>query len=197
MLKEKNVWEKTEQLLQKYKNEWSGPDIPIFIFPTRQNLFHNRGKNGYSFIDKIFLFVPSTITEKELEALFVHEYHHICRLNSVDKPIVEHTLLDSLIMEGLAEHAVLDYCGEQYVLKWNHLYHPNVLERIWLNEYKPFMQVKYGNRRHTQLLFGNGLSRPLLGYTIGFYLIDRFRENNEGFSIPSTISTPSEQFIKD
>jgi uncharacterized protein YjaZ len=194
-LKNHHVWDKTKQLLQKYKKEWSGSDVPIFIFPIPSSMFRQGDKNGYSFGDKMFLFLPANISDEELEALFVHEYHHICRLKKTGKRVLEHTLLDSIIMEGLAEHAVLDYCGKQYLLRWNSLYSTEALEKIWIMEYKPNLNVKYGERLHGQLLYGRPFSRPLLGYTMGFYLVDRYRKNNENFSIPSSISVPSEQFI--
>lgn len=93
-------------------------------------MFRQADKNGYSFEDKMFLFLPANISDEELEALFVHEYHHICRLKKTGKRVLEHTLLDSIIMEGLAEHAVLDYCGKQYLLRWNSLYSTEALEKF-------------------------------------------------------------------
>ena len=52
-LKNHHVWDKTKQLLQKYKKEWSGSDVPIFIFPIPSSMFRQADKNGYSFEDKI------------------------------------------------------------------------------------------------------------------------------------------------
>ena len=54
----------------------------------------------------MFLFLTPSLAEKELEALIVHEYHHICRLKILAKPYHEFTLLDSILMEGFAEYAV-------------------------------------------------------------------------------------------
>ncbi len=66
----------------------------------------------------MFLFLTPLEDEKELEALIIHEYHHVCRMNKITKPIQEYTLLDSMVMEGLAEYTVENYCGKNYNAKW-------------------------------------------------------------------------------
>ena len=80
-------------------------------------------KAGVSFKNKMFLFLTPLQDEKELEALIVHEYHHVCRLNKLVKPLDEYTLIDSIVMEGFAEYVVTKYCGKEYNAKWISLLH--------------------------------------------------------------------------
>ena len=100
-MKEKKVWDQTEIFLKKFRKLWNGPDVPVFLFPARGSLFAVSRKSGVAFQKALFLFVPAEITEKELEVIFVHEYHHVCRLHNM-KNMNDSTLLDTLIMEGLA-----------------------------------------------------------------------------------------------
>ena len=55
------------------------------------------------------------LQKQELQALFAHEYNHVCRIHIL-KTLDEMTLLDSLILEGLAEDAVKDLYGENGLL---------------------------------------------------------------------------------
>ena len=158
------MWEKVKKLFQTYADLWTGPDVPIFIFPVHQTLFKQASKNGYSFKDKMFLFLPSDIEDKELEALFVTRHHHICRINRLNKPLKNFTLLDSLIMEGSAEHAVLDCCGEDFIIKWNKIYATGEMERIWRQHYKQHINMKTSDPLHDRLLYGQSFSKPMLGY---------------------------------
>ena len=79
-LHKEKIWHKIEHLWQKYKRRWKGPSVKIFIFPKNPpGIFANRGedlKSGISFPGQIILFLCPVGDEKELEALFVHEYHH-------------------------------------------------------------------------------------------------------------------------
>ena len=107
----------------------------------------------------------------ELKSLFVHEYHHACRLNAVQKPIDSFTLLDSLIMEGLAEHAVRDECGKEYAAKWNQFYDERRLVKAWHDIYRHYLHLKKTDPLHDRLLYGSHAG-PLTGYQIGYYLIN-------------------------
>ena len=109
-MKERKVWKKVNHYYKKYKKEWDGPDIPIFLFPMASEVFSlfrspNKHKSGIAFHDKLFLFITEKVKDKELEALFVHEYNHTTRLDYLGNR-VKYRLIDSVVMEGLAEFAV-------------------------------------------------------------------------------------------
>ena len=61
----------------------------------------------------IFLFVCGRNSVEELKVLLAHEYHHICRLHQIETKETEYTLLDTMIMEGLAEQAVTERYTEK------------------------------------------------------------------------------------
>jgi uncharacterized protein YjaZ len=196
-LEKSQIWDKVKRLFQKYKKKWNGPDIPIYIFPIGSSggIFQSpKTKSGVSFPDKLFLFLSDIEDELEIEALFIHEYHHICRLNGLKKSIDEYTLLDSLVMEGLAEDAVHEILGSKYLAEWS-----KMLSEENFNFYmKKFLQnnltLKKSTRKHDQLLFGRGLLPNMLGYTCGYHIVRSFRLKNS-YTTKESFALESENFM--
>ena len=173
-----DIWtivEKEQQALQK---KWAGPDVPIIILPSNTNdkklMRETKGKAGLAFSDKLILFVPETIATHELKALFIHEYNHVCRIWHTKKEEKAFTLLDSIILEGLAEHAVLERLGEAFTSSWTKLYSKQKLETIWKEIILPESKLKKSHARHNQFLYGwKGLPK-MAGYCAGYYLVQKY-----------------------
>ncbi|MDQ0217532.1 hypothetical protein ELQ35_06665 [Peribacillus cavernae] len=173
---ERDIWGATEGIYHKYKELWAGSEIPVYIFPFRESNGLSRtksNKSGLAFKDKLFLFVHSSISDKELEAVFVHEYHHVCRLNRLKKNPEQYTLLDSMIMEGLAEYAVLKHVGKQYLAKWTSLYDEKELLKYYDRYLKTQLQTKRTEELHDELLLGAKPFPSMLGYCTGYYLVSK------------------------
>lgn len=199
MMKEK-TWDQVKRLFNQYKNKWSGPDIPVFIFPIGQSggLFFRKEeqkKAGVSFPDKMFLFLSVYDDPKEIEALFVHEYHHVCRLRKLNKNMEKYTLLDSIIIEGLAEYAVLKNCGKEYLANWCRRYSAKELSSFWDKFLKRQIEMKKNERAHDELLYGGGRFPHLLGYAVGYYLVDNFYKKHH-YSTKLSFSIPASEFIE-
>ncbi|ESU32609.1 hypothetical protein G3A_10330 [Bacillus sp. 17376] len=198
-LKEGKYWSKIERIFVKYKRKWKGPDIPIFIFPMDQSnsrlMREGKGKSGLSFIDKMFIFLSPIDDEKELEALFVHEYHHVCRMQAQKKNPEEYTLLDSIILEGLAEHAVAENCGEKYTGEWSRRYSTKFLAGFWEKEIAERLSIKRNKRQHDELLFGLGDNPRLLGYAIGYEIVKQYKQHGY-FTEKASFKIPSTEFTK-
>ncbi|AXI08883.1 Zn-dependent protease [Oceanobacillus zhaokaii] len=180
-LQNNGVWkmvEKERRLLQK---SWGGPDIPVFIFPsesTNRILFRNfNRKSGLAFCDKIFLFISPENKQEEIQALFTHEYNHVCRLMQYEKEEKDYVLLDTIILEGLAEHAVYEKYGENYVARWTSNYSEDVLEKMWQTHVFPNRNLSKTDRKHEKLLYGLANFPTMLGYCVGYYLINNYSKN--------------------
>ncbi|MFP7295783.1 DUF2268 domain-containing protein [Neobacillus niacini] len=198
-LKENNFWEELENIFLDYKQKWGGPDIPIYLFPIGQDrsLFSRQTekvKGGVSYPDKMFLFLSNRISSRELEALFVHEYHHICRLNKQSKKFEEYTLLDSIIIEGLAEYSVLVHCGRNYLADWCTLYTDIELEKWWETYLQGNLDLKKSSRKHDDLLFGEGRFPKLLGYAAGFKIVEDYYKVNP-YSTKMSFTLPAKKYI--
>ncbi|PLR80945.1 DUF2268 domain-containing protein [Bacillus sp. V33-4] len=197
-LLESKIWTKVGDLFNKYKKFWNGPDVPVFIFPineeNRRLMKETDGKAGVSFKDKVFLFLSPGDDIKEIEALFVHEYHHVCRMHKIKKPLEKYTLLDSIIMEGLAEEAVNHYCGKKYIGNWCYFYSEKELVRYWDKYVSENLDLSRNNTKHDMLLFGTGPYPRLLGYAIGYQIISDFKKEGN-FSIKRSLVLPANRFL--
>jgi uncharacterized protein YjaZ len=198
-LETKKYWAVTEKVFNKYKRKWKGPDIPIFIFPLDESnsklMREGKGKSGLSFIDKMFLFLTPINDEKELEALIVHEYHHVCRMQSQKTNPAEYTLLDSIILEGLAEHAVAENCGEKYTGEWSRRYSTKVLAEFWEKEIEEKLSIQRKDRQHDEILFGLGGRPTLLGYAIGYEIVKQYKHRGY-FTEKASFKIPAYEFTK-
>lgn len=175
-----NVVRNEEQILKKL---WNGPDIPIYIFPSEPNNRELRqnfnGKSGLAFADKLFLFVSENNSENEIKALFTHEYNHVCRLTKFKKKEKDYVLLDTIILEGLAENAVLEQLGDANMAKWTLYYSDEQLERMWHRIVRPSSHLPKYSRRHRDILYGLRFFPKMVGYCVGYYLVRKCVEENK------------------
>ncbi|MCJ8005995.1 DUF2268 domain-containing protein [Lederbergia wuyishanensis] len=197
-LKEEKVWDKINNIYLKYRKQWKGPAVDIYIFPIQQqtSLFRRRtnGRSGLAFHNKLFLFISEGLNEKELEALFVHEYHHSSRLSRIKKKENDYTLLDSIMFEGFAELAVLNSCGIKYLAPWTNLYTKERLRNDLRRMYEPNFYITRKAREHDDLLFGRRGVPLMLGYAIGFEMAKGYVRRNK-ITIHDTFSMPSEKVL--
>lgn len=193
-LREKNVWEIIAKEEQKLKQEWNGKNIPIFIFPSnsfnRKLREHYNGRSGLSFSDKLFLFISEDSSIEEIKALFTHEYNHCCRLTHDPKKERNYTLLDVIILEGLAENAVHEKYGTSFLAPWVTYYSDDKLKDMWQKVIFPNKDLPKDSRRATDILYGKSFLPNMAGYSVGYYLVKRYiqiegKKSNELLSIPS------------
>ncbi|WP_283249432.1 DUF2268 domain-containing putative Zn-dependent protease [Bacillus sp. FJAT-49736] len=199
-LKKALYWQKVEKLYQKYKKLWNGPEVNIYIFPingaNRSLMRETHGKSGLTFEKNLYLFLSPLQDQKELEALFIHEYHHATRMHNLSKQPLDYTLLDSLILEGLAEHAVEEYCGEKYLAEWTRGYSDKQLKRFWHSDFKERLSIDRRNWMHDDLLFGRKFVPRMMGYAIGYKIISEYKKHHP-FTIQKTLSESSKSLLID
>ncbi|MBS4210642.1 DUF2268 domain-containing putative Zn-dependent protease [Bacillus sp. FJAT-50079] len=197
-LKEQDVWNKVDRFYRLYKKKWSGPEVDIYIFPIdlHQSFFRERlkGRSGLAYKNKIFLFLTDEKDEKGWEALFIHEYHHAARMAKQKKEISEYTLLDSLMIEGLAEHAVLLYCGKKFTARWENDFSSEMLKYYWKHIYEPNVAANRESVLHDDLLLGRRRIPRMMGYAIGGKLVDGYLRNNS-LSIKESFDIQAEKLL--
>jgi uncharacterized protein YjaZ len=192
---ERSFWEEAEKIFQKYQSEWGGVDIPIYLFPIKAGSLFVPGqrKSGIAFNDKMLLFISPNVEIKELEALFIHEYHHVNRLIKMTKPAKELTLMDSLIMEGLAEYTVNRILGDSYTAKWTNIYKENEINKLWEKYIKENLTITKKEHKHESIMYGKNGYPALLGYGLGYHLVKKYYSNNH-YSTKASFSVVSETF---
>ncbi|MBU9721797.1 MULTISPECIES: DUF2268 domain-containing protein [Bacillaceae] len=162
---------------------YKGPDVDVFLFPINicngSLMEEMNGKNGVSFNDGIALFFHKDISLKELQALFTHEYHHVCWLYFHQKDEESVTLLDSLIMEGLAEWEASARNGHDYYAPWTNLYSDKVLNEWWIRTIKNKRFIT-GRSNQFSYMYGGKFGLPKwIGYNIGLKMVESFMEKNK------------------
>lgn len=181
-LQENKVWEIVQNENERLQQIWEGPDVPVFIFPSdinnRRIKIDFNGKSGLAFKDKLFLFISKDTLEKDLRSLITHEYNHVCRLNKFQKNEDDYVLLDTIILEGLAENAVFERFGEEFISTWTSYYSTDELENIWNNLVYPNRNILKTDRKHQQILYGLGSYPKMAGYCVGYYLVEKYIEAN-------------------
>ena len=195
-LAEDNYWEKSAECFEKYKKKWEGPDVPIYIFPIDSGYMRaGNQKSGVTFLEGIVLFLSPLDDIKELESLIVHEYHHACRMKVQKKNPQQYNLLDSMVLEGLAEYMVEVECGKQYIGKWSESLNQEEWPRWWREHAVKNLKVSREDRIHDKLLFGGGKYPVLLGYILGYQLVKRYAEG-KNFSAKASFFLESEKITK-
>ena len=66
--------------------------------------------------------------------MFTHEYNHVCRLSKFQKSEEDYVLLDSIILEGLAENAVRERLGEEFLATWTSYYSNEELKKCGITQ---------------------------------------------------------------
>lgn len=198
-LQENNVWEIIQDEKEQLQIIWEGPNIPVFIFPSDINNLKIRidfnGKSGLAFKDKLFLFISEDNSEKEIRSLFTHEYNHVCRLFKYPKSEKDYVLLDTTILEGLAENAVCERYGEEFMATWTSYYTNDELEKMWNDLVRPNRNVSKTDRKHHDILYGLYSYPQMAGYCIGYYLVRKYNEANR-LTSNDLLNTASEQIAQ-
>ncbi|ASN07064.1 hypothetical protein CFK40_19615 [Virgibacillus necropolis] len=197
---ERNIWRNVESEFNKLKVDWNGPDVPLFIFPSNleneQLRIDFNGLAGLAHQNKLFLFVSSQPTDKEIQALLTHEYNHVCRLNYLNQEEKTITLLDAMILEGLAEMAVHERMGKEYLAKWTSMYSLEHALKYWKGEVESNLHLQKGSIRHQQFMYGNDSIPKWMGYNIGFHLVCSFVENTT-CTVNQLLRMPTEQILEE
>jgi uncharacterized protein YjaZ len=197
-MKQNDMWERVEAVYEKRKKDWNGPDVPVFLFPAdpynRKLAREFNGKGGIAFHDKLVLFLLPHHTDKEIEALVTHEYNHVCRLNKQKKKHEEITLLDAVILEGLAESAVDRYVGTDYRANWTSYYSDEQLYRFWQRYVAPHRSISTQHPLYSRILYGLGFYPDMVGYAVGYAIVRRCLER--GKELAKLMNMDSEQILQ-
>ncbi|GGB41301.1 hypothetical protein GCM10011409_18500 [Lentibacillus populi] len=195
-----NCWNIIEEGFAKLKKEWDGPDVPVFIFPSdlqnKKLQADFNGLSGLSYQDKVFLFAAGNNTKEELQKLLTHEYNHVCRLHYLDKREDKIELLDSIVLEGLAEMAVQERLGKDHLAKWASIYDANTAQKYFKRWLEPNLTLPKKDRRHHDLLYGEGFIPRWAGYNVGFHIVSSYMKNKQK-RIKGTLHVPAETIYAD
>ncbi len=199
-LEKNNVWNLVQNHYEKLQGDWKGSKAEIFIFPAerRNEIIMNelKGKTGISFHDVIVLFLTKENTPDEIKALLTHEYNHVCRLTALEQQLEELSLLDSMVIEGMAEVAVEQNHGTELLAPWVNLYSKEELLPYW-SKVKRYLGVK-GKSNHDVFLYGDRSSRTFpkwFGYSMGYLLVKEYLEKHDSMSMRELLQIEANEMM--
>ncbi|ASK64474.1 hypothetical protein CFK37_18645 [Virgibacillus phasianinus] len=143
-----------------------------------------------------FVVYPDEKVRLALKSVITHEFNHHWRISKLAMKEGNETLLDRMILEGLAEHFVKHVLGESFQgpykdalteqeakTLWNQTYHIHAFEKGGITD--PFL---FGDSEQGLPFWG--------GYSIGYYLVKWYLEKNRSISFEELMLLPSEEFIE-
>ncbi|WEG13533.1 DUF2268 domain-containing putative Zn-dependent protease [Pullulanibacillus sp. KACC 23026] len=143
----------------------------------------------------VFVVEPDERVRQTLKSVITHEYHHHWRMSALKVASEEESLLDRLVLEGLAEHFVRLRLGEEFLGPYREALSEEQARRLWETTYK--YHVGEMGDAADPYMFGhpdNGL--PFWGgYALGYYLVKWYLEEHEEISIEELTVLPSEAFM--
>jgi len=200
LLNKKQVFEIVQEEYEHLKRFWNSEEVPIFIFPLTKYRPMIDGievnKNGVSYGNVIFLFISPELKDTELKAMIAHEYHHCCRLSKLDKVPEEMSLLDSLVLEGMAECMVEDLYGREWCSPWISRYSEELLQKIWSKVFVRSLNMK-GVESHELFLCGDGSKRlpNWIGYCLGYRIVRSFLDRKRYVDQSMLLKMMSEEIV--
>ncbi|MGO4889343.1 DUF2268 domain-containing protein [Anaerobacillus sp. MEB173] len=200
-MKHEKIYQNVKKRYIELKKQWEGPSVNIIILPIEQRnemmMKSLGGKMGLGFQDKVILFLSRDISKREVGVLLTHEYNHACRLSFLNKSSHTLTLLDSILIEGLAENAVEQKYGKQFLGPWVELYSKKEALDYWRKIFLPFLSMR-GKEKHHQYLYGSNKSDlpKWIGYSIGYHIVSSIIEFNPGLTVKQLLYTSSDKLLK-
>lgn len=199
-LLEENIWETLKAEFHDLVNDWNGPSHPIYILPADTNaLFlqeNFQGKSGIAFSDKLFLFLSDRSTILDAKIILTHEYNHVCRMQYQSKPPDDYTLLDSIIMEGIAEYAVMERFGKSHTAFWTKAYTIKQLKDYYKRWILPNLTLRRSDEKHLQILYGHSPLPRMVGYAVGYYLVEKYC-HGKNYNSQQLLMKASQTFLPD
>ncbi|SEO15922.1 Uncharacterized protein YjaZ [Amphibacillus marinus] len=192
-----DVWQQVDDLYKHFQEQWHGPDTKIILLPAdlNNNVLTKKFNciSGLTVQATIFLFITDKILPEQLKALIVHEYSHAYRLSTTRRL----TLLDTIILEGVAEYLVHAYCDSN--LQTSGLFSSPLKKAsflsVWNKWVKPNLTIYERHPLHSRIMYGNVEDLPdLAGYQVGYYLVSEWaRQTNASRTL--VLNTPAELFL--
>lgn len=158
------------------------PPIYVFVFPWFPDSAQSKELRGIDAVaphaNVIHVYIDlSKYTATSLKETVAHEYNHLVFYHY--QPAKNYTLLQHLIIEGLAENFREEVVGGKPA-PWSVALSETSACK-WLQKIE-FDLNSRDERLVQELLLGGGSYQRWMGYSIGYHLVRNFRNRNPGLS---------------
>lgn len=173
------------------------PEVPIFIFvfPWAPNDKDGKDFGGVDAVavheSVMHLFIsPDGFTPESLNETVAHEYNHLVFYHY--RPAKKYTLLEQMIIEGLAEIFREEVVGGNPAV-WTTIFS----EKAAINFLASIRNLLYSRNRivHRAVLYGNKKYKRWSGYSVGYRLVEKFRKKNSKILWEGILKVEPESFL--
>jgi uncharacterized protein YjaZ len=174
------------------------PDLPIFIFvyPWLTNQKNNilfQGVNAFASYYTIHLFININNYKKDsLQQTLAHEWNHLVFYRY--HPERKYTLYTYIVMEGLAEVFREEVMGGRISPWVSALTKKEARKKLKSFSLKLLSQK--GMKIYREVFFGSKKYKRWTGYSIGYWLIKKFRIMNPNINWEEIIKIKPEHILK-
>lgn len=188
------------ELLHKQYPSNRPVQFELFILDENDDFVKSKLNGVSAFTDwdgkMCFAVLPEENVRSTIQSVVTHEYHHHWRISVLEIKEDGETLLDRMVLEGLAEHFVKTRLGNEYLGPYKDALSESQAKMIWENTYKNHIYDK-GTSTDLYMFGSKDKSLPFWGgYSLGYYLIKWFLDRNNDISIKDLTRLQSERFIK-
>lgn len=169
--------------------------IYIMVLPTfdefiLKNLF---GCSGYVvYKDTIWLYINPNAKSTYIQQVICHEYNHLKRREIYKEDELDNTTLkESLIADGLSEH-FKEKVMETERAEYTKVINDEEISKL-LNNLKDKLETKDKNIIN-EIFFGSESFKNGTGYTVGYYLVNRFLRNHPNLGWSEIMKVPTNDF---
>jgi uncharacterized protein YjaZ len=185
-------------VLEKSNKILPHPDLPIFIFaypwfPHERTGALFQGVNAFAAYYTIHLFIDlKNYKKNSIRQTLAHEWSHLVfyryHLES------QYTLCTYMIMEGLAEVFREEIIGGG-ISPWASALNNQEAEKQ-LKSFSKKLLARKGMKIYHRVFLGNKKYKRWTGYSIGYWLVKKFRTMNPDLSWKEIVKTKPENILK-
>lgn len=177
------------------------PPLPVhvFIFPWLGTQYEHKlkGVNGFTvYLGTMHLYISDDkFSVKELKATIVHELNHVIAYHHHNTIATERTLLESMVLEGMADVFRESIIGGE-VSAWSSALNEQECHN-YLESLKYSLDSK-DYRLYNEVFFGaEGKYKKWTGYALGYRIFKSFFTANHGLSWPEIMRMkPKDIFLR-
>jgi len=195
---EKEIEQELIQLKKEYPSHGS-IDFELFILNANDTFVISKLNGVSAFTDwngrMCFVVLPEERVRKTLKSVITHEYHHHWRIQTLGTKEFEETLLDRIILEGLAEFFVSYRLGNTFIGPYKDVLTESAALSLWEEIFKKYADNTGSS--NDKFMFGSPVENlPFWGgYSVGFHLVNRFAIHHPEITIEQMTAMKSKEFI--
>lgn len=201
-LKSLGFEEDIEQELMQLQREYPSNgriQFELYVLDAEDTFVISRMGGVSAFTDwsgrMCFVVLPEERVRKTLKSVVNHEYHHHWRIQTLGTKEDAETLLDRMILEGLAEFFVGVKLGNDFVGPYKDALTESAALSLWRETFKRHAG-NIGPSNDTFMFGSQAENLPFWGgYSIGFHLVNRFVMSHPEITISEMTAMKSKDFM--